>query len=357
MNGLVKKALFGVVFALCSCNANDFKNLGATSGNEDTLTFRFGGGNTPENIHYLLVIDNSSSMTEIIQRVRSGLSAVIASKGFPVGSVMGVMNTVPGDPDRDFSVWHKHAVSYEDSHLEPGFLSLVNADSIRLFRQSNGPEDRKARWALDGCSAWFSPLDANCMNAHTQNTLHGTLIEAGVHALAHAMQKAGNEDFFNPGANVNVVFISDTHDPGASSPTLEGTHPSTQALVALMEQNSKIASVRFHALVPIEQQCNSELLWGKKYLEYVSGTNGVSAHMCDLEDYTSFFAAMVDSSENLAEAVFTIPATTLTVSEVSINGQKLEPASYTVDYNSGRITFPNLNPAVQHVIEVAVSFP
>ena len=99
----------------------------------------------------------------------------------------------------------------------PGFQRFVDRQGIELFRELL-PEDKRYLYALDGCGPTFGPDERNeqgipCLLANTQIGLLPTRVEAGSVALAQMLETSAGQ-MFRPGAAVNVVFVSDTHDPG-----------------------------------------------------------------------------------------------------------------------------------------------
>src|SRR6185503_2156685 len=78
--------------------------------------------------------------------------------------------------------------------------------------------DHVAPWQAVGCGAWFSPGEVDpdgvpCLVAHTE--VPGLLVhvEAGLTVLSQLLD--GKKPLFREGAHAHVVFVSDTHDPGA----------------------------------------------------------------------------------------------------------------------------------------------
>ena len=109
-----------------------------------------------------------------------------------------------------------------------------------------------------------SPDGHYCLQAAIQSSYSCTGAEAGITAFEQLLLKHQGQNLFRQGALVNVIFVSDTHDPGINNNTLKNNIKSFTELLTLAQTDNAISGLKFHALAP-ESQCNSEQMWGFSY--------------------------------------------------------------------------------------------
>jgi hypothetical protein len=268
-----------------------------------TIDTVMGGGVAASTVDYLFVVDGSSSMESVIDRVFDGVDAIAAEGGvFPAEARIAVMSTTPSDP-LDLRRPHPAAPKMQWIRLEPGFHGPVDAGRIARFR-ALAPDDVAAEFALDGCDGWFAPGEANaqgvpCLVAHTQSLLFPLRVEAGLTALGQRLSE--DEPLFRNGAAVNVIFVSDTHDPGlpehaASYDELVALRPTFEALSLFADAHHNLASFRLHAIAPASE-CSGERWTDPVYFDAARASGGATLDICTAEpaDYVSMIRGMVVS--------------------------------------------------------------
>jgi len=274
--------------------------------------FRFGRTEQTPVADFLFIVDNSSSMENVIDRVRRGFETLAKDNPFPAKSRIAVMSTLPA---KEFDRRRPHRAVRSSSMLahDPGFMNLIDGRRIATYRRLM-PEIAD-RFAQDGCDeAWFGPTDVNsagvpCIVAHTQTGMRDVRVEAGLTALKQILLRDGDEPLFRPGAAANVIIVSDTHDPGASPRKqdimeLVQMRPEYAELQALVDKNSTVASFRIHAVAP-KTVCSenwSEI--GPVYFDAVEASGGRSVDVCTAEDYSTLIRDIAQSGSVPTRAVF-----------------------------------------------------
>lgn len=330
---------------LVACNdemipvATDHDGSNAVAAFEDATghrleTFEFGGSARSEVVDVLFVLDNSSSMRAVRTRVQAGFLALSADS-FPAESRVAVMSTLPADPS-DFTRPHPAVSRKRDARADPGFLKLVSDKSIANFIEVR--PNRAHRFPLTGCSEWFAPGATNvsgapCLLAHTQSSDGSYGAEAGLTALAQLLQSRDGKRTFRPGAAVNIIFVSDTHDPGVGSKRPEATlleqmRPEARPLVDLLLKDNPVSSVRFHAIAPASECVEPWLPFGPVYTEAAEATGGVALDMCEAESYRPIFESVLDIGTRPTRPVFALGTTAEEVDEVVVDGV---PVPWTLD--------------------------
>ena len=289
----------------------------------------FAGGPSPTAVaDYLFVIDESVSMRKVMRAYRQGLWSLAEGDGFPRHARIAVMNTTPGDP-QDLAEPHP-AVRVTVGETEaPGFLHLVDGERIAHFRTQAGPTVA-ARYGIDGCSAWFAPGATNeegvpCLVAHGQTGFTKVRAEAGLVALSQWLEVAATT--FRAGAAANVIFLSDTHDPGLPPTQLDRTLPEDLDLLelqpALDELRAAIdvplASFRVHAIVP-ETRC-AEPWEHASYTELALESGGQVGDICTLDDYTELLRRIARTGAQAEEPVLRLGTEARRVLRVEVDGQ------------------------------------
>ncbi len=298
---------------------------------------------------YILVIDNSISMEPILEQVKNGIQRVIETSPnvFPPNSRMAVMSTMIGAAP-SYTTTGTGINRYQGIDMEPGFLSFVNAAQIRAYK--TGVKARAADWPLNGCEQeWFKPSDKDgsnnfCFTAALQTTAAAVSVEAGIHAFRQLLDKNKNKVIFRPNALVNVVFISDTHDPGANNRTLIDTRPTYADIVNFLKTtaNKNIAGLKFHALAPIVAKCSAEELFDKAYLKIAADSGGEQADSCMTgTDYADFFRKMSASSIK-REPIFTLEKAAAEILSVKVNNAPV--TNFKISDTGTVVTIPGLYP-------------
>ncbi|MEQ1504922.1 MAG: hypothetical protein ABMB14_22005 [Myxococcota bacterium] len=283
-------------------------------------------GSAPPPVDYLFVIDDSVSMAAVMDRVREGFAAMALADVFPPDSRIAVITTLPAD--RHHPVRPALESLPDWLGFEPGFLGVVDGPAIAQFR-GVAPPEVAARFPVDGCDGWFAPGDTNaggvpCLVAHTQTSLLPLGAEAGLTALGQHL--SANPELFRPGAAVNVVFVSDTHDPGFDGP---GSHaliqrrPSVEELRKAAQVSNDLASFRLHGIVP-ESECTVEK-WsalGPVYLDAIRRSGGEALDLCaaDTYDYVDLMARIALYGAEPQEVVAVLHQAE-DVAEVRVNGR------------------------------------
>lgn len=243
---------------------------------------------------YLFVIDESVSMRHVMRHVRKGFASLRRKDVFPTGARVAVLYTTPADPT-DLSAPYPAQTRVGADTLVPGFLDLVDGPRIAAYVAA-APKKYAARFKHPGCTAWFAPTDKNaegtsCLQAALQVPLLPGRFEAGLVALDQWLDKSAGTPRFRSGAAVNVVFVSDTHDPGADVDQ-DRAHPEAAAdLVAERPDlgqlrarvTEPISAFRIHAIAP-RGFCGER--WDEaSYFDVADDAGGVEADVCTTDDY------------------------------------------------------------------------
>lgn len=286
-----------------------------------------GGGAPTAVADYLFVVDGSSSMQAVIDRVLDGIDALAAEgDAFPADARIAVLGTTPSHP-RHRRRPHPATPGEDWLRYDPAFGDLVDGERIERFR-AEAPPEWASRFATDGCEAWFVPGDLNddgvaCLVAHTQSLLYPVHVEAGLTALGQRL--AEPKPLFRTGAAVNVIFVSDTHDPGLppdrdAYEALVALRPTFADLEALALAQTELASFRVHAVAP-RDKCSGEPWTGDlAYFDAADASGGATLDVCTAtpDDYVAMVRRMVTEGAVPARAVVPL-------------GQRGTVASVTVD--------------------------
>jgi hypothetical protein len=280
---------------------------------------------------FLFVLDDSSSMDTIVDRVNQAFVALSEADAFPAHSRIAVMSTLPGN-DADLSQVSRAVDGYVGIGEEPGFLSLVDREGIERYRAHR--RKGSARFALDGCDAWFAPSDTNaagfpCLVAHTQVAGRGVLVEAGLTAFDQMLWKQAGTPIFRDGAAVNVIFVSDTQDPGVapsnkSWPRAKGLVRERPTYADLRDDvaiDNVVASFRIHAIAPA-RSCTAED-WtglGTPYQDAARESGGQILDICTADDYAPLIRAIAEDGGRVTEPVFALDRRADAVRSVTVDG-------------------------------------
>lgn len=303
-------------------------------------------GEEQDKYDYVLVMDNSVSMNAIAANVKNAFKAILAQPDvFPADALMAVMSTMTGN-EADLAKTGKGINRYTGIDAEPGFLDFIYKGAIQNYKaQVNAT--RAGKWPLDGCDQkWFKPGDkdatgAYCLDAALQITASAVGAEPGIHAFKQILQKNAGKALFRPNAIVNVIFVSDTHDPGVGNADLLASIPSYSEIRALADKSNSIQSLRFHALAP-EQQCagTGEGVHTKSYYKIAADSNGSKADVCTLVNYGDFLKKTILESK-AKEPVFMLERPASEIVKVTVDG--VEVKDYQLSATKDSITIPSLD--------------
>jgi hypothetical protein len=341
--------------------------------------FDWGDGITTSVSDFLFVVDPSISMHNVLQQVDAGFLALSESEVFPTKSRIAVMSTTPirtaGTSAKEWLAKkkidspfarapHSSVRNFPAVAFMPGLGGLVDHEAILRFR-THAPPDLAVAWEMDGCSAWFRPddknaTDENCLLAHTQSVLTPLRAEAGLVALDQ-MVKASDGLVFRPGAQVNVIFVSDTHDPGVANPersastaALAALTPDPLALEKTLVTTQGVAGVRFHAIAPATE-CGE--LWspaGATYYRAADATGGIHADVCTVGDYAPVIRRIVELGAIPEAPVLALGQPAEAIEEVRVDGR---PTGFTVVGDSRAVAVDGVDRDVPHEIEVRYRYP
>jgi len=312
---------------------------------------------------FLFVFDNSVSMRTSLDQLRAGFAS-LNTAAWPSDSRIAVMTTLPGDPS-NLSTVHPTVKRYANIDLDPGFLNLVNEAGRRRFIDAAGTAaDDKAGFAEQMCAAdWFKPSDVNsagkpCLSVAIQSPFRGVGVEAGLVALSQIVKKRAQ--LFRRGSNVNVVFVSDTQDPGKNEPSVQQLRPTFAQLKPLIEQNTNVASVKLHGVTPSVGCTTNEgtpsLTDGRglPYQTAIADSGGVWLDYCDGAAIRSDYKPVAQQilAAALPEPVFVLPQTASKIVRVSVGGLvfPVDRIALSVDKKSVRLN--GLSPTKDVTIEV-----
>jgi hypothetical protein len=288
--------------------------------------FAFGRSVKPVDADYLFVLDNSVSMVKYSQRVANGLAA-IPKDSFPESSKLAVMTTmVAADPMASNLLAHPdiNRTDYACIDKEPGFLELVNSDSLSRFRGCSGVRgDHLTKYALEPCKGqWFTPFEQNgsgqrCFSAAIQNPFSPVGCEAGLLALEQMLKRKGQTPLFRSNAAANVIFVSDEQE-GCKAAETRGEFSSASKLVQMIKTNSSTASVKFHGIVPMSVSQGI-----KRYADEITATGGVVIPM-DQEraDYRDVIQKIIESKVDQISSQFDLGEIATEILSVEVAGQK-----------------------------------
>jgi hypothetical protein len=325
-------------------------------------TFDLSAGMTAPMTDFLFVVDDSVSMRHVLERFQKGFASLAASSAFPAGSRLAVMNTMPASYE---NLSRPHA-SVSHSHMmrrSPGFLRLLSGSSIERFR-ATAPDDIVERFNDEGCARWFTPDATNaqgtpCLLAHTQVALVGSRVEAGLHAFKQLLMKREGRALFRPGAAVNVIFVSDTHDPGflpsehsrqaQDLDDLMAEQPDFEELRELVLADNLVASFRAHAIAPEFECVEPWARLGPAYFTVAEAGAGVTADICTLEDYAPVIAQIAQQGGVMQEPVVHLGRRAAEVEAVRIGGR---PVGFSMDPDHRVLLLDGVLPAKSERLQV-----
>ncbi|NRA67578.1 MAG: hypothetical protein HRU19_24065 [Pseudobacteriovorax sp.] len=305
-------------------------------------------------VDYLFVIDNSVSMGPILADVNKGYASIVGTNSFPPNSKVAVMTTMIGDPV-DFAKTHSSVATYTFIENEPGFLNFVDKASIDAFVALDA--DFANDFPVAGCAnKWFSPEDVNadgvpCLLAATQSVFSALISEPGIHAFQQLLLKHAGTPLFRENALLNVIFVSDTHDPGVDNADLKAATPVYNELVTMANVDNKLRNVKFHALAP-EVQCTGEGTHDFSYFTLVAASAGLKQDPCATDDYQAFLKAMIEASV-IDAPNFNLEYSATQIKEVLVDG--VATTEFTVSEDGKAISIPSLDPKTPVTVQVVYS--
>ena len=323
--------------------------------------------NVPQ-IYYLFVIDNSSSMGKILEKVQEGFVALSKnSDAFAPNALIGVMSTMIGQLEAEggkLSKLSKYSKEvYKHQKLEPGFLKLVDKASVDTWKSKEIPKDITDQFPLQACKqGWFGPSAVNdqgesCFLAASQISKISVGAEAGITSFRQFLQK--NPGIFKADSNVNVIFVSDTHDPGISKIAKE--HPEYltdivkyDPLLELAQKENQIASLKFHAIAP-QEKC-AETILAPTYFDLVDNqpASGIKSDVCTLTDYVGQIRAMASAGAKSSHLV-ALEQPVAELENVSLEGAVWDGA-HTLDEENHTILIDGIEPIPGKLISITVEY-
>lgn len=328
----------------------------------EDLDLTFGGDAKVSVADYLFVVDSSSSMQRLLGRVLDGFDALASQGVFPQDARIAVMNTLPAEKD-DRGLAHLSAPQDPWIRSEPGFGHLVDAQRIAAFR-AVAPPHIAERFEHDGCGAWFSPTQSNatgipCLVANTQLALYPYEVEAGLTAVAQLIQS--DKPIFRTGAAVNVIIVSDTHDPGLPKAhplyaDLVAMRPSFADIERLALRRQDLASFRLHAIAPAEV-CTAED-WtgtGPVYFEAAHVSGGEYLDVCDAkpDEYIDLVRRIAEKGAIPQRPV--LPVSRIDeIDQILVDGQ---PVAFDVSGDKQAVVLKDLSLSEPHGVSVRYRRP
>jgi hypothetical protein len=320
----------------------------------------------------LFVIDDSSSMNSILSKIKSGIAS-LQNVTFPQSTKMAVTYMSPDRYASDNSItfgspWFGLALG------TPGHLQLVNSQTIQTFLEIPKSEtDLSNRsFPLSGCTQnWFSPNETNsrnesCLSSAMQTPLYSTGVEAGAVSLFQMIELFSQKQsrLFREKANVNIIFISDTHEPGANYWGKTGAPASPYTLdqmkSAIIANSSDLSSIKFSGVLPVpsigsmfleglrvlgeipateaDSQVSGELLYDFAYLPFIKGTNGVITHPVS-EDWSQLTEELMKDSIKPGAVIVEVQDSIYELQSVLVNDQPLELTTVTVSLDRKSFSF------------------
>jgi hypothetical protein len=262
----------------------------------------------------------------------------------------------------------------------------VDAAGISSFVSSY--PSQSGHFPKAGCAAgWFEPKALNpagdsCLSAATQISLLGTGQETGLVSLDQLSRRQAQNGgrLFRPGVLANVIFVSDTHDPGAAYYNKTGAPKAiakyNDLVKSVYDANPGLAGLKFHGIVPLppaghpaltgvttlgnlpatlaDSKISGEDVWDFGYLPFVAGSGGVAMHPVN-NDWSAVAKDLVKglSVAHAPSVVLAVPA--VRILSVKVAGIELDPAEYTL-LADGKTIHISANPAWPNPVAIAVTF-
>ncbi len=312
---------------------------------------------------FLFVFDNSVSMRTALSQLREGFSS-LNNAAWPTDTRIAVMTTLPADPN-NLSVVHPDVNPYPNINIDPGFLNLVSEKGRKMFVDAPGTNQAgKDGFLEEMCAAeWFKPADKNpagkaCLSVAIQSPFAGVGVEAGLVALSQIVKK--KPQMFRRGTQLNVVFVSDTQDPGDNKPRVQALRPTYAQLKPLIEANSTVASVKLHGVTPSETCRTNEGTpsrtdgRGLPYQDAIAASGGVWLDYCDGANVRSDYKPVAQQivAGALPEPVFVLPQPASKIVRVLVDGGLYPAEKVTLSADKKSVRIDGLSPKKDVPIEV-----
>jgi hypothetical protein len=153
---------------------------------------------------------------------------------------------------------------------------------------------------------------------------------------------------------VNVVFLSDTHDPGlalgrgrdAEVAALAAERADYDELRALIDE--PVAAFRLHAIAPASK-CGEA--WDTPtYYDLAEASGGVEADICTTDDYAPIFDEIAKAGSRREEGVLRLGYPAAQVGQVLLDGA---PVAWSATGDPQAIRIDGDLPASVHTVKVA----
>lgn len=373
-----------------STNADDSQNSQDTDNMGSTVTISNPGSNIDSSskvvsfnstTDILFVLDDSCSMDTIIDNVKSGIAS-ISSVSFAANTKMATTYMSPATLDAQGNT-DFNTPFYSKSFNTPGYLQLVSANSINQYISSldSSAQDsmKQQHFPKQACSnEWFSPNQTaangndTCIESAMQAPFFCTVAETGVLSVAQLAERLSSQStqLFRDNANAHIVFISDTHDPGASFYGKSNT-PAELLSVSefrnkILNNNPNIQSLRFSGVVPLpvvgnekltglnvigdipqdanEAKVSSESTWSYSYLDFIRESQGVAMH-AKSKDWSQLMQSLVDFTKTPTSVIVSLRNKATKIVEVKVNDILIEKSQYRLksDGLNVEVDFPYIN--------------
>lgn len=341
-------------------NSGSNRNTGAeaTALKETKSVFSFGPKSAMAD--FLFIFDNSGSMNQSLDQLRLGFASLEGAR-WPADSRIAVMTTLPGDP-KNLNEIHPNVNKYPNINLDPGFLNLVSEAARKKFIEAPGTTSRgKQGFSEEMCAEeWFKPTDVSpqgrpCLSVAIQSPFEGVGVEAGLVALSQILKKRPN--LFRSKTNVNVVFISDTQDPGDNAPAVQAIRPTYAELKPLIESNSTVTGIKLHGITPSENcqtgegRPSAQAGRGLPYQDAIKASGGMWLDYCEGPAIRTNYKPVAEQILAAAtpEPVFLLPNAAASIARVLVAGSVYPSSQFVLseDKKSVRLSGLNLNQDVQ----------
>lgn len=325
-----------------------------------SILVRYGKDIKPSIADYLFVLDNSVSMVDEATRVSLGLTGITKDK-FPESALLAVMTTMgSGNPTAAAPTPTTDTKKYTCIDKEPGFLSLVDRASVEAFKSCLGvPPAHAAKYQKMACeSGWFKPFDVNangerCFSAALQNPHSPVGCEPGILAVEQLLARNTGKPLFRDNAAVSIIFISDEQQdcelPMTRGNPLDGAGRADN-LKRLIQENSKVASIKFHGIIPAPSNVPSHTLAYEKVISHVGGK---AVPIADLAaDYNSIMEEIITATVDNVAPEFIIPNSAKKVTSVEVSG--VPTKQFQFDASRSKVTIPGLDP--NKTVDIVIRF-
>jgi hypothetical protein len=341
----------------CNKDEDEFED-----GDPGSVLVRYGKDIKPSVADYLFVLDNSISMVSNATKVGQGLAA-IAKETFPESARIAVMTTMAAaDPLATSLVAHVdiNRNNYGACiNREPGFLSFVDKASMDAFKSCGPPAEYANKYVKTACeSGWFKPFDVNsagdrCFTAALQNSFHAVGCEPGLLALEQLLQRNNGKPLFRENAAVSVIFISDEQEGCTAAATRGNTLDAagtSNRLRSLIENNSKVLSVKFNGIIPPVAKVPANTL---SYANVISAVGGKAFDISSpTADYNSMIEQLIQAKVDNTASEFSIPATSKKVTSVEVDG--VVTSGFTFDSSRSKVSVQGLDP--NKTVDIRIRF-